>query len=335
MHPPARMGTEGNRNVRSSAVLLSCVFTCTLASAVSADNQNPNLNWGYTDFMDAAIQGSGVIFNPKVAIYSANSLRDGNGNALPGENQLSLTAFSPQLIYIGRTQLPGGLKWGVQVLGTAVSLNAQSDLGLAAGHGMMGDVCFGPLIGGVRPLKKDLVLHWFAEFDTYAPLGQYDKTVAFNPGANFWTFEPFLAVTLQMPSGFELSTRQHVAFNTANDEYVNPALTGDFHDHSLKAGNLWHFNWSFSKSLDSISPKLRFGAVGYYGLQVGDDELDGVELTDSKEKVFAIGQGLQYMHFPKGAQAPAVILSLKTYFEGKVEHRAKGVRTIVRVIVPF
>lgn len=134
--------------------------------------------------MDAAIQGAGFVFNPKVAFYQASSLRDGNGDNLPGENNLSLVAFSPQLIYVGKSELPGGLKWGVQMLGTIVSLNAKSDLGLTAGNGMVGDLCFGPFIGRAHRLAKDWVWHWFAEFDVYAPVGEYDKNAAFNPGAN-------------------------------------------------------------------------------------------------------------------------------------------------------
>lgn len=142
-------------------------------------------------------------------------------------------------------------------------------------------------------------------------------------------------MTLQMPRGFELSTRQHYAFNTKNKNYVNPAVTGDFNDHSLKAGDLWHFNWSFSKSLDFISPMLRLGAVGYYGRQLSDDEVDGVKMPNSQERVFAIGPGLQYMHISKGAQAPSVIFSLKSYWESEVENRGEGNRTVLRMIIPF
>ena len=280
-----------------------------------ANNQNPNLNWGYTDFMDAAIAGSGLVFNPKIAFYHAGSLRDGDGDSLPGTNKLSLTAFSPQLIYVGKTELPGHLKWGAQMMGTIVSLNADSSLGLEAGNGMLGDLCFGPFVGRAHSLAKDWTFHWFGEFDIYAPIGSYDEDAAFNAGANFWTFEPFVAMTLQMPHGFEFSTRQHLTFNTRNNDYVNPGVTGDFAKHDLKAGELWHFNWTLSKSLDFISPMLRLGAVGYYGQQLSNDEVDGDTLSDSKERVLGIGPGLQYVHIPKGAKAPSVIFNLKSYWE--------------------
>lgn len=91
--------------------------------------------------MDAAIPGSGFIPNPKFKFYYASSLRDGGGNPLPGTNKLSLAAFSPQLIYIGKSELSGNLKRGAQVMGSVVSLNADSSLGLRASNGILGGLC--------------------------------------------------------------------------------------------------------------------------------------------------------------------------------------------------
>ncbi len=316
-------------------LLLGCALFCMLSSAAMAANQNPSLNWGYTDVMDAAMPGTGWIFNPKFSFYNANSIKDGNGRSLPGTNKLDVIAFAPQLIYVGKLPF-GNLKWGGQTQWSLASLHNDSTmLNLEASGGGIGDIVFGPFIGSAVPLAKDWVFHWFAEFDTYAPIGNYNKNYAFNVGANFWTFEPFLAMTLQMPYGFEFSTRQHYAWNTKNKDYVNPALTGDFNTHDMQAGDIWHMNWSFSKSLDFISPMLRFGAVGYYGQQVTNDKLDSSSVSNSKERVFAIGPYIGYTYIPEGERKPFAIVSLKAYQESMVENRAEGYRVVLRLTFPF
>ena len=318
-------------------VALLCAVFCMVSVSVMAFNQNPSLNWGYTDFLDGAAisQPPGFVFNPKVATYSTNTFKDGNGNTIPGRNKLNLVAFAPQLIYTAPIQLPWGLKFGGQVQWSIVSLNATSNIGLTADSGMIGDVVFGPFIGRAHNLGKDWNLHWFFEFDTYAPIGSYDKTAAFNAGANFWTFEPFVAATLTMPYGFELSTRQHYLWNTKNNDYVNPAATGDFQSHSLQAGDMWRFNYTLSKSLDFITPLLRLGVVGYYGQQTSSDQLDNNTVASSKEKIFAIGPGISYTYIREGERKPTAIFSLKAYSESNAEARAQGTRVVFRMIMPF
>jgi hypothetical protein len=322
---------------RKSVVFLMCVFFCMVSSGAMAANQNPSLNWGYTDVLDGAAisMPPGFVFNPKVATYSSTTLKDGDGHTIPGRNKLNLVAFAPQLIYTAAKPLPfGGLKWGAQVQWSIASLNVSSNLGLTAGSGMIGDVVFGPFIGRSHELGKGWAFHWFGEFDVYAPIGSYDKNAAFNVGANFWTFEPFLAMTLTMPYGFEVSTRQHYLWNTKNNDYVTYGPTGPT-THDMEAGQMWHMNFSASKSLDFISPLLRLGVVGYYGQQTTDDKLDSSSVSNSKERIFGIGPYLGYTYIRKGERAPLAIFSLKSYWESSAKARAEGTRVVFRMTMPF
>jgi hypothetical protein len=231
--------------------------------------------------------------------------------------------------------LPGGLKWGAQAQWSIVGLNVSSDIGLTAGSGMIGDLVVGPFIGRSHELAKDWVFHWFAEFDTYVPIGSYDKDASINAGCNFWTFEPFVAMTLTMPYGFELSTRQHYLWNTKNNDYVNPAIFRDFSSHDLEAGQMWRFNFSFSKSLDFISPFLRLGVLGYYGQQTSADQLDSNTVPNSKERIFGIGPGIAYTYIRENERKPLAIFSLKAYWESEAKARAEGTRVVFRMIIPF
>lgn len=331
---------------RGSILLLGFALLCLMSSAAMGYYQNPTLNWGYTDFLDGASisQPPGFVFNPKVSTYSTTTFRDGNGDKQPGRTTMSLLAFAPQLIYTSPKKLPWGLTWGAQAQWHLVSIHSTSNIGMESNSALTGDTIFGPFVGRSHALGKDWAFHWFGEFDVYAPTGSYDKDKAFNPGCNFWSFEPFLAMTLTMPYGFELSTRQHYVWNTKNNSVVNPVLTGvgdptlatnPYATHDVKPGEMWHMNFSFSKSLDFITPLLRFGVVGYYGQQTTADQVDGNTWGNSKERIFGIGPAISYTYIREGERKPTAIFSLKAYSESKAEARSEGTRVVFRMIMPF
>jgi hypothetical protein len=185
---------------------------------------------------------------------------------------------------------------------------------MSADSSTFGDMIFGPWLGRTENISRKYKLHWIFEFDTYVPTGKYDKNKDINPSANFWTFEPWLAMSLQMPYGITLATRQHIAYNTENNET------------NIQAGYLYHCNYSLWKSLEFIDPKLQIGIVGYYGKQLADDELNGHDIDETKEEIFALGPGLSWTA-PTGTT-----IRLKAYFESEAENRPEGNRVVLRII---
>ena len=314
-------------------LLLGFVLFCTLSSAAMA-YQNPNLNIGATDFTDPPAQVPGFVFLNNV-VFINGDLKDGEGHSLPGTNKLSVLAYAPQGVYTSKVKLPWDISWGVTVGWPMSSISTDSNIGLKAANGFVGDPFFGVFAGRQHNFAKDWALHWMVEFDTYFPLGKYDNEKAFNPGANYYTFEPFLALRLQMPYGFELTTRQSIDFNTKNHNYVNPAITRDFLEHDYQAGDYWHFNWSFSKSLDFITPLLRFGVVGTYQKQISADRIDSNTVPDSYVEYWGIGPCLQWTYIPQGGKFPAAIFSLKTYWDNGAKNAVEGNRTVFRMVMPF
>ena len=89
----------------------------------------------------------------------------------------------------------------------------------------------------------------------------------------------------------------------------------------------YYMNYALMKSLDFISPRLLFGAVGYYEKQLTENQLDDHDMTDSKEQVFAIGLGIHYM------TKVGVTLNLYCYFESAVENWTQGTILICPTIV--
>ena len=297
-------------------------FTC--AGNSFALNQNPNLNIGSTNILDAVIPPPGLHMLNYIAYYTADEIMDGNGEPMPGNNDLDVMVYTPQLVYTPDVDLPNNLRIGLSTMLPFQNINLDSSIGLEENHGIVGDLIVGPFIGSAVPLGDgDYTLHWFFELDTYLPIGSYDKHKALNPSANYVTLEPFLSLTLQMPHGFALSTRQHYAYNFENDEYVSKGVEGD-----LRAGPLYHFNYSLSKTLPFIAPNFRIAAVGYYLQQLSNDVFDGKNVPDSKERVFAIGPGISWIH--KG-----IFLGLKAHFETNAESRPEGTKTLLQIRFKF
>ncbi len=299
-------------------IFYTCVITLFffffLNSIASAYNQNPGINWGHTNILDGVIPPPGVWLSSYVVGYSSDEFKNGNGDDLPGQHELDALVYAPQFYYFHDKKLWDSYTVGFQFFPTIIqNYNLDSDF-LNANNSMLGDFIFGPLIGRTEKVGQDWLFHWVFEFDTYFPTGEYDEDDDINPSANYWTFEPWFNFTLQMPYGFSLSTRQHFAYNTENN------------DTNIQAGPLYHFNYSFMKTIDFIDPNLRLGVVGYYGKQLEDDELDGHDISNSKEQIFAIGPGIHWVT-PTG-----IIVSLKAYFESEVENRPEGDKVVFRMI---
>mgnify|MGYP006290950051 CR=1 FL=1 len=306
------------KNMKNVIIFFS--FFCVLSISQNAYtyNQNPSHNWGNTCGLDPILPPPGLYFSNYVVNYSSNDFKNYKGRDLELPNgddpDLDVVAYAPQLIYVHNQKVFNDYSVGFQLFPTIIqSYNLNSDV-MSADSSTFGDMIFGPWIGRTEKIGQNCRLHWLFEFDTYCPIGEYDKDDDINPGANFWTFEPWLAFSFQLPYGITLATRQQLAYNTEN------------HDTDIQAGCLYHCNYSLWKSLDFIDPKLQLGIVGYYGKQLEDDELNGNDIDRSKEEIFAIGPGLSWTS-PTGTT-----IRLKTYFETEAENRAEGSRIVLRII---
>jgi hypothetical protein len=225
-------------------MFLACCALYACASQAWAYNQNPNLDIGSTNIMGAVIAPPGLHLLNYMAYYTADDLKDSEGNNLPGDNELDVMVYTPQLIYSPDLDLPRDLRVGLSAMLPLQDIHMDSSIGLQENRNILGDLAIGPFIGSAIPLREGFTLHWFFELDTYLPIGDYDSDKALNPSANYITLTPFLSLTLQMPNDFALSTRQFFSYNFENNDFMHQGVKGD-----LQAGPLYHFNYSISKAL--------------------------------------------------------------------------------------
>lgn len=310
-------------------ILILGLFSILVVPMSSTAYDLPSVNLGFTSFMDGAPpSGPGLYSQEYVQLWTSDEFKDNNGNALlptgTGE-ELDAWIILNQVTYQSDTEVMLGAKWGLDVIIPVVKLDMSYDnymTGFPLENSGIGDIWVGPYLQW-DPIMGDngpKFMHRFS-LGFIFPTGSYDEDKAINAGSNFFSFNPYWAATYFVTPRLTISTRIHYLWNDENDD---PNTSGYS---KTQAGQAIHLN--FASSYGVIPNKLRVGINGYYLKQFTDSEYDGVELSDVREKVFAIGPGILYS-FNKDAH-----LFLNLYFEGSAEMRPEGERVTARFVYHF
>ncbi len=272
----------------------------------------PALNLGLTNFMDGASPGPGWYLEEYINFHFADELNDGDGHELPGDNDLDVYASLTQLIYQSNVNFLGANP-GLDLILPIAHIDFDNDrLGLDA-QGGVGDLLVGPFLQwGPTTLFGRPYFQRF-EFQILTPTGEHDDDHAINPGSGFWSLDPYYAFTYFITPKLETSWRIHYLWNAEDDD-------------DLQAGQAIHFNYALSYAFTDF---FRAGIAGYYLKQITEDEVDGHDVADSEEQVFAIGPGLVW-NITKDLTLMAAV-----NFEMAAEARPEGVSSTLRLIWKF
>jgi anthranilate 1,2-dioxygenase (deaminating, decarboxylating) large subunit len=311
----------GNRLVR--IIALMGLFAASTAMAYD----EPAVNLGYTSFYDGGPPaGLGLYFQDYFEYYTASRLNDNHGNklALP-RTDLQVTANVLQLIYITQKKFLGA-NVGINALVPTV-LQARVNDGLyneelKAENGF-GDLFLGPALQFAPIMRKDGKTPLYVqrlELDTVIPIGRYNRNYAINPSSHFWSLNPYWAGTLWFTPQWSIAFRLHYLWNAKNME---PNVSFGPNVHSTQAGQAFFADFALGFA---FTQNFTAGVNSYYFNQFTDTKANGVSIPNRREKVWAIGPGMEC------TLSKNTFLFFNLYFEQDARNRPQGTNAMVRFV---
>ena len=242
--------------------------------------------------------------------YTADRFNNSNGaSSVPGY-LVNAEVEAARLLHTWTSV--DGVAWtsGLVLIATDANLNVPHVSGSGGG---LGDLVLQPLLLTAAFGN----LHMLAGFDVSLPTGHYSKDKLVNPGLNYTTVAPQMALTWLPTRELELSLFSIAGFNSKNGE--TQYTSGDYVDIDYAIGY---------RPVASLHA-LQMSVVGYWFDQFTDDQLDGRQFLDGhRSKVFAVGPQVRYQ-FAKGGMA------LKWLHETSAENRPEGDRLQLQFAVPL
>lgn len=310
--------------MKNLRIVLSAMVALALFSGSAFALGQPNVNLGFTSFLDGAPPaGPGLYLSEYLQYYTADQINDESGDKIDSFEGVDVWVLMNQLIYQSDQPILFGGKWGLNVMLPIVSIDADvlPDNGSGLGDLLIGPYLqWDPIMGANGPLMVNRI-----ELQTIFPTGKYDSDDLLNPGSNHFSFNPYWSATVFLGPKATVSWRLHYLWNDKNDDFsFGGAMPKDV---DLEPGDAVHAN--FTAAYEVLPKQLRLGINGYWYDQISDTKVDGDKRKDMEEKVFAIGPGAVW-HFSQDTH-----LFLNAYFETDAESRPEGERYNMRFVHHF
>lgn len=307
-----RTAARKRANTKSKVIgWVACLIVVLLACPIAHATENGGSAYvgGNEDFMAGALPPAGfypILYN---LWYTADELRDDNGDEVPVDFELDVYASVFRFIHVTDYKLLGAdYAWHVivPVLKQDLQIGAinfdQSSSGL-------GDIEFSPLILGWHFSKN---MHLTGALDVWAPTGDYDRNDPSSVGRNYWTMAPILAATYISDGGFELSGKFQYLVNFENS------------DTDYTSGNEFILDYLIGQHVGNWN----VGVNGLVYKQITDDEQNGHTVHDNKGQCISIGPAIQYNY-------KNMFFNFKAQFDTSVRNRPEGQKYWLKFMYAF
>ncbi|WP_156906471.1 SphA family protein [Halomonas halocynthiae] len=227
---------------------------------------------GVEGIRGASVPPPGFYYRGYLVHYGIDSLLDGQGDKVVGDNTGKVTALANRMIWIIDKKFLGA-DYGVEVIIPVqnVSLDFRG-LGIDDSDSGLGDIFLGPVVLGWHGQQWDAVFaagYWFdtADYDdqSAAAIGKGFGTTMLTLGGT-WYFDIEKAWSLSVLSRYEIKSEQ-------DDTGITP-------------GDSLLVEWGLSHRLEN---GLELGLVGYDAWQLENDQGVPAGLPNDKRKQHALG----------------------------------------------
>lgn len=249
--------------------------------------------------------------------YRSHKFTDNHGSEVSvgpmSSFKVNVLANVSRFLWMSDKTFLGG-NWGMHMFVPLLDQRVRTGAGGDRASGL-GDIIIDPFILAWHKPN----LHMVAGIDIYTPTGKYDQGELANLGSGTWVYQPVFAITYITPiKGVTASAKFMYDFSQPNNDWAHPLLPieGD-----MKYGQELHMDYWVDYTIDEA---WKAGVGGYFHKQITDDRLDGNDINNMREQVFAIGPGIEYTRMP-------FIVQFRPEFEMWAKNKSEGVSTWLRV----
>jgi hypothetical protein len=215
------------------------------------------------------------VIAPLIYIYRTDTVKDADGNSLPGTTSLVSSAYAGGFSVVTTRKILGGF-YGFQMLFPAFVNNTiqGADIGTKGGGGLT-DSAIVPISLGWHFKRADAI----AGYTIYLPTGQFHPLATNNTGFGMWGHEPSVGATIYLTANkqYHASTVANSTFNTTK------------RDTNTKVGTAMNLEGGVGG--DFLKGRMTAGLVYYTEWKLTADQIDGLPGTfpTGKNSVFALG----------------------------------------------
>lgn len=225
----------------------------------------------------AVVPPPGLYYRGYAAHYDIDSLRDGQGDALPGDNRGEVSALVNRVVWMTDRRFLGadyGMEVIVPVLETSLDFGVA---GLDERDSGVGDVFLGPVVLGWHGARWDAVFAAGRWFDT----GDFDADRPTSPGKGHDS------TMLTLGGAWHFDAERRWSFSALSRYEIH----GEQVDTGITPGDSLVVEWGLGHRLPS---GLTLGLVGYDAWQLEADEDVPAGLPDDKAEHHAVGAEAGY-----------------------------------------
>jgi hypothetical protein len=261
---------------RSECVLVVVVLMCVALAAPSyAQLNTQHLKGGVGLKAGSLPPPGGYVAGPVLCFYSADDVRDRDGNQLPPTANLDASLYGVGYLHVTTKKILGG-NYAFQVLFPVGANNRIQGTEIDANPGAgLTDSVVVPINIGWHSKRADSQ----TSYTLYIPTGRYTDGADDNTGLGMWGHEFGFGTTVYLNEArqYHAATMATLIYSTKKE------------DSNTQPGSQLQFEGGAGG--DFLKGGLTLGLAYYAAFKLNDDEIEGLPgiLIRGKNKVFALG----------------------------------------------